>query len=202
MEPDRVQRPPETTEPEVVSRPRTSAEVMSVSRDDRHRFSKPAVSRIRLVAGFGVEGDAHAGATVQHRYHASKDPTAPNRTQVHLIPAELFDELATGGYTVKPGELGENITTRGLELRTLPLGTRLHLGDDAIVELTGLRNPCSLINTYQDGLMKTLIEKDARGRITRKAGIMGIVVGSGTVHPGAIIRVELPLGDPTPLPVV
>jgi MOSC domain-containing protein YiiM len=202
LEPDNVPIASEATRPEAGSGPGTSAEVVSVSRDDRHRFSKPAVPSIRLVAGYGVEGDAHAGTTVQHRYHVSKDPTAPNRTQVHLIPAELFDELAAGGFTVKPGELGENVTTRGLELRALPLGTRLHLGDDAVVELTGLRNPCSLINGYQAGLMKTLIETDAGGRITRKAGIMSIVVASGTVLPGAFIRVELPLGDPAPLPVV
>jgi MOSC domain-containing protein YiiM len=179
-----------------------SAVVVSVSLDDAHRFSKPAAPGIRLVAGIGVEGDAHAGATVQHRYHVKKDPTAPNLTQVHLIPAELFDELAPGGYTVRPGELGENVTTRGVDLTTLPLGTRLHLGADAVIELTGLRNPCSLINGYQDGLMKQLIETDAAGRITRRAGVMSVVATGGAVQPGDSIRIERPDGEQIPLEVV
>ncbi|MFC5929743.1 MOSC domain-containing protein [Cryobacterium melibiosiphilum] len=176
--------------------------VVSVSRDDRHRFSKPAAGSIRLRAGFGVEGDVHAGATTQHRYLLKKDPTRPNLTQVHLIPAELFDDLRSAGFTVAAGELGENVTTRGLSLRTLPLGTRLHLGAGAIVEVTGLRSPCSLINGYQKGLMKTLIGTDAAGQVVRKAGIMGIVVASGTVLPGDTVRVELPAGGPRPLGVV
>jgi len=182
--------------------PAHAAAVVSVSLDAAHRFSKPAAPRIRLLEGLGVEGDAHAGATVQHRYHVKKDPTAPNLTQVHLIPAELFDELAHGGYTVLPGELGENVTTRGIDLTALPRGTRLHLGADAVVELTGLRNPCSLINGYQGGLMKQLIETDAAGRITRKAGVMSVVASGGAVQPGDSIRIELPDGEQVPLDVV
>lgn len=176
--------------------------VVSVSRDDRHRFSKPRVAGIRLIEGFGVEGDAHAGATVQHRHLRAKDPTAPNLTQVHLIQAELFDELAEVGFTVGPGELGENVTTVGLDLLALPLGTRLHLGAGAVVELTGMRNPCSLINGLQKGLMKAVIHTDADGSVIRKAGVMGVVATGGTVVPGDTVRVELPLGVPVPLGVV
>jgi MOSC domain-containing protein YiiM len=178
------------------------AAVVSVSRDDRHRFSKPIVPGIRLIEGFGVEGDAHAGVTVQHRYLRAKDPTAPNLTQVHLIQAELFDELAGAGFTVSAGELGENVTTSGLDLLALPLGTRLHLGRDAVVELTGMRDPCSLINGLQKGLMKAVIGKDAAGRVIRKAGVMGVVAVGGAIVPGDAIRVELPLGEHLPLGVV
>lgn len=176
--------------------------VVSVGRDDGHRFSKPATGSIRLRKGFGVEGDAHAGATTQHRYLLKKDPTRVNLTQVHLIAAELFDDLRAGGYTVAAGELGENVTTRGLQLRALPLGTRLHLGATAVVEVTGLRSPCSLINGYQQGLLKTLFGTDPAGHLVRKAGIMGIVVEGGTVLPGDPVRVALPPGEQRPLRVV
>ncbi len=176
--------------------------VVSVSRDVRHRFGKPAVESILLVEGFGVEGDAHAGATVQHRYLVARDPTAANLTQVHLIPAELFAELTTLGHRVAPGELGENVTTLGIDLIHLPLGARLHLGTDAVVQITGLRSPCSEINGYQKGLMKKLIDTDAAGQVVRRAGVMGIVVHGGTVTPGDEIRVELPAGDQLPLGVV
>jgi MOSC domain-containing protein YiiM len=180
----------------------TPGTVASVSRDDRHRFSKPAAGSIRLVAGFGVEGDIHAGATTQHRYLLKKDPTRANLTQVHLIPIELFDDLRAAGFAVAAGELGENVTTRGLALASLPLGALLHLGADAVVEVTGLRSPCSLINGYQKGLMKTLIGMDSTGYLVRKAGIMGIVLEGGTVLPGDAVRVELPAGEPRPLGVV
>ncbi|KFF59653.1 molybdenum cofactor biosysynthesis protein [Cryobacterium sp. MLB-32] len=176
------------------------AMVVSVSRDDGHRFSKPTVGEIRLVAGHGVEGDSHAGTTTQHRYLVKKDPTRANLTQVHLIQAELFDDL--DGFTVAPGELGENVTTRGLDLMTLPLGARLHLGRDAIVELTGMRSPCSSINGYQKGLMKQLITTDAAGRPHRRAGVMGVVAATGTIRAGDAIRVELPRGEQRPLGVV
>jgi MOSC domain-containing protein YiiM len=182
--------------------PSEQTAVFSVSRDDRHRFSKPATDTIRLIEGFGVEGDVHAGATAQHRYLAAKDPTAPNLTQVHFIPAELFTELAALGYEVAPGALGENVTTVGIDLINLPLGARLHLGDDAVVHITGLRSPCSEINGYQKGLMKVLIGTDAAGQVVRKAGVMGIVVQGGTVSPGDKIRVELPAGERLPLGVV
>ncbi|WP_370448386.1 MOSC domain-containing protein [Cryobacterium sp. TMT2-18-3] len=179
-----------------------AATVESVSRDERHAFSKPTVPDIRLIAGFGVEGDAHAGATTQHRYLIVKDPTRANLTQVHFMPAELFDELRGAGFEVSPGELGENITTRGLDLSGLPRGARLRLGTHAVVEITGVRNPCSLINGYQKGLMKTLIDTDDAGLVIRKAGIMGIVVTGGSVAPGDPIRVRLPAGKHLPLGVV
>jgi MOSC domain-containing protein YiiM len=175
---------------------------MSVSRDDRHRFSKPTVPTITLLEGLGVEGDAHAGVTVQHRYLVRKDPTAPNRTQVHLIAAELFDELEGHGFTVGPGEMGENITTTGIDLIRLPQRTVLHLGAEAAVEITGLRSPCSLINKFQSGLMKACITRDAEGHVIRKAGIMGIVLRGGEVKPGDSIRVELPEGEQLPLETV
>lgn len=152
------------------------------------------------MAGHGVEGDSHAGATTQHRYLVKKDPARPNLTQVHLIQAELFDDLE--GFTVAPGELGENVTTRGIDLMNLPLGARLHLGTDAIVEITGMRSPCSSINGYQQGLMKELITTDAAGRPVRRAGVMGVVAATGTVSANDAIRVELPNGAQLPLGVV
>jgi MOSC domain-containing protein YiiM len=176
--------------------------VISVSRDDQHRFSKPAVSSIRLLAGIGVEGDSHAGATVQHRYAQKRNPQAPNLCQVHFIAAELFEDLATTGYAVEPGELGENVTTGGIDLMILPLHTRLFLGAEAVVSITGMRSPCSLINGYQKGMMKQLINTDAAGIVQRRGGIMGIVITGGVVHPGDGIRVELPAGEQLPLGVV
>ena len=176
--------------------------VVSVSRDDEHHFSKPVVSSIRLLAGLGIEGDSHAGATVQHRYAQRRDPLAPNLCQVHLLAVELFEDLARTGYVVKPGELGENVTTSGIDLMTLPLRTQLHLGREAVVAITGMRSPCSLINGYQKGLMKQLITTDNDGAIRRRGGIMGVVVTSGVVFSGDEIRVELPVGEHLPLGVV
>ena len=171
---------------------RMPGSVVAVSRDDRHRFSKPVVDSITLVEGWGVEGDVHAGPTTQHRYLLKKDPGRENLTQVHLIQAELFAELAGRGFDVGPGNLGENVTTSGIDLLTLPLGTRLHLGADAVVEITGLRSPCSLINKFQDGLMKALISRDEDGHVVRKSGVMGIVVAGGAIGGGDDVRVELP----------
>ncbi|MDH6237690.1 MOSC domain-containing protein [Cryobacterium sp. CG_9.6] len=176
--------------------------VVSVSRDDRHRFSKPPVTEIVLREGFGIEGDAHAGATTQHRYLLKKDPTRPNLTQVHLIGSELFSDLAPAGFSVAPGDLGENVTTAGIDLMTLPEGTLLSLGDDAVVRLTGMRSPCSSINGFQRSLMKTLMPPDAQGHPMRRAGVMGLVTRSGTVRPGDTIRVQLPVGEQRPLVVV
>ena len=176
--------------------------MISVSRDDEHRFSKPVVGSIRLLAGIGVEGDSHAGATVQHLYEKKRNPLAPNLCQVHFMAAELFDDLAPTGYIVAPGELGENVTTAGIDLMTLPLGTRLHLGAEAVVSITGMRSPCSLINGYQKGLMKQLVKTDAAGTVQRRGGIMGIVVTGGVVNPGDGIRAELPVGEQLPLGVV
>lgn len=168
------------------------ATVTAVSSDSDHRFSKLNRPVIRLVAGFGVEGDAHLGVTVQHLSRIAQDPAQPNLRQVHLIHAELFDDLAAAGYTVKPGDLGENVTTRGIDLLTLPVGTVLRLGLDAVVEITGLRNPCLQIDGFRTGLLKQVLGRDAAGEVVRKAGIMGIVLAPGAVHPGDPVTAELP----------
>lgn len=169
--------------------------VLSVSRSPRHGFSKPTEPEIRLVAGVGVEGDAHAGVTVQHRSRRHRPDPPPNLRQVHLIHAELFDEVATGGFVVHPGDLGENVTTLGVELLALPRGTRLHLGRHAVVELTGLRNPCTQIDRFSDGLMRAVLGRDAQGGVVRKAGVMSVVLASGLVRAGDRIGVELPAGS-------
>jgi MOSC domain-containing protein YiiM len=169
-----------------------SGVVIAVSRSPSHTLSKPNEGRIRLLAGLGVEGDAHLGVTVKHRSRVAKDPTVPNLRQVHLIHAELHDELATAGFGLAPGIMGENVTTRGVDLLGLPAGTRLHLGADAIVEVTGLRNPCAQLNKIQPGLMAATLDRDQQGKLIRKAGVMGIVVADGEVCPGDAIRVELP----------
>lgn len=166
--------------------------VSSVSRDEDHRFSKSAVDSITLIAGLGVEGDAHLGRTVQHRSRVAADPSQPNLRQVHLIQAELFDEVAADGHTVEPGDLGENITTRGIDLLSVPRGTILRIGAAAAVEVTGLRNPCAQINTFQPGLLKSVIGYDDAGNLLRRAGIMGVVLQSGAVQPGDEIVIELP----------
>ncbi|MDQ6851541.1 MAG: MOSC domain-containing protein [Actinomycetota bacterium] len=166
--------------------------MVAVSRDGAHRFTKVSVDTITLVPGFGVEGDAHAGATVQHLSRMRRDPSAPNLRQVHLIHAELIDELVAAGYRVAPGELGENVTTRGVDLLALPIGTRLRFGADAVVEVTGLRNPCVQLDRCQDGLMSAVLDRDASGALIRKAGVMSIVLAGGTVHPSDPIEVSLP----------
>jgi MOSC domain-containing protein YiiM len=140
----------------------------------------------------GVEGDAHLGTTVKHRSRVARDPSQPNLRQVHLIHAELHDELRVTGFTVSAGQMGENITTRGVALLELPTGTQLHLGDTAVVEVTGLRNPCAQLDGIQQGLMAAVLGRDAHGNLIRKAGVMGIVVAGGEVRPGDPIRVELP----------
>jgi hypothetical protein len=173
--------------------------VVSVSLDGEHRFSKPRVEEIRLIEGWGVEGDAHAGTTVQHRSRVARNPMEPNLRQVHLIHAELFDEVAEHGYAVRPGELGENITTAGLDLLSLPTGTVLHIGDEAQVEVTGLRNPCDQINGLAPRLLKQMVFRLPDGTVVRKAGVMSVVVAGGTVHPGDRVRVELPAGVPVAL---
>src|SRR3954469_441774 len=168
------------------------ATVAAVSRSQTHSMSKPASDSIRLVAGLGVEGDAHQGATVKHRSRVAKDPTVPNLRQVHLIHAELFDELRGRGFAVSPGLMGENVTTSGVDLLALPTGTRLHLGDEAVVEVTGLRNPCRQLDTLQSGLMAATLDRDVEGNLIRKAGIMAIVVSGGGVRQGDPIRIEAP----------
>ncbi|WP_441242708.1 MOSC domain-containing protein [Tardiphaga sp. 768_D3_N2_1] len=164
-----------------------------------HHFSKTPSLSIRLLAGLGVEGDGHMGALVQHRYDRHRDPARPNLRQVHLIPSELFDELRAKDFTIQPGDLGENITTSGIDLATLPTGTRLQLGASAVIELTGLREPCVLMDRFQQGLKAATQDRDADGRAVHKAGVMAIVVSDGEVAAGDEIGVELPNGTPQPL---
>jgi MOSC domain-containing protein YiiM len=166
--------------------------VVAVSRNAAHSFSKPPCDAIRLCAGLGVEGDAHYGATVQHRSRVARDPSQPNLRQVHLIHAELFHELRAAGFDIAPGQIGENVTTQGLDLLALPAGTRLRFSDDAAVELTGLRNPCVQLNRFRPGLMAAVLDRDAAGDLIRKAGVMAIVLADGMVRPGDSIRVTLP----------
>ena len=166
--------------------------VIAVARDGSHRFSKKPALSIRLLEGLGVEGDAHMGVTVKHRSRVARDPTVPNLRQVHLMQAELFDELAERGFRVAPADLGENITTRGIDLLGLPEGTLLHIGVSAVVEVTGLRNPCVQIDRFQTGLMDAVLDRDAEGGVVRKSGVMGVVRACGDVHPGDAIRVVLP----------
>lgn len=166
--------------------------VTSVSRSSKHEFAKPIQVSIRLLAGLGVKGDAHLGTAVQHRSRVARDPSQPNLRQVHLIHAELHDELRAKGFAVAAGEMGENITTRGIKLLDLPTGATLHIGDSAIVEVTGLRNPCLQLDHFQPGLMAAVLNKDEEGKLIRKAGIMGIVLVGGEVRPDDCIRVELP----------
>ncbi len=157
-----------------------------------HSFSKPVQDAIELTAGMGVVGDAHFGATVRHRSRVAADPDQPNLRQVHLIHEELHDELRSKGFDVAPGVMGENVTTRGVNLLALPVGTVLRLGREAVVVLTGLRNPCKQLNDYQDGLMNAVLDRTPDGNLVRKAGVMAVVVGSGTVRPGDDIAVALP----------
>ena len=176
--------------------------VIAVSSRIGHHFSKTPNLSIRLLKGLGVAGDAHMGETVKHRSRVRKDPTQPNLRQVHLMHAELFDELRAKGFVVRSGELGENVTTSGIDLLALPAGTRLHLGASAVVELTGLRNPCIQIDNFQQGLMAATLDKDANGNLVRKAGIMSIVISEGDVRPGDAIGVEMPAEPHRALQVV
>lgn len=169
-----------------------NAIVTAVSCSTTHSFSKANQSSIQLVTGLGVAGDAHAGATVQHRSRVARDPGQPNLRQVHLIHAELHDELQRSGFRVEAGSMGENITTRGLDLLGLPTETRLHIGERAVVEVTGLRNPCAQLDQFQPGLMAAVLAHDDAGNLIRKAGVMGIVLCDGVVCPGDRIRIELP----------
>jgi MOSC domain-containing protein YiiM len=165
--------------------------VLAVHRSPTHSFSKNPALSIRLIAGLGVEGDAHAGETVKHRSRVARDPTQPNLRQVHLIHAELLDELNAAGFTVQPGDMGENITTRGLDLLALPTGTRLIVGQ-AVIELTGLRNPCVQLDRFRSGLMQATLDRDADGNLIRKAGVMGVVLAGGDVQAGDRIRAQMP----------
>jgi MOSC domain-containing protein YiiM len=166
--------------------------VTAVSSSATHTMSKPTRESIRLLAGLGVEGDAHLGETVKHRSRVARHPARRNLRQVHLIHAELHDELRAAGFELATGQMGENITTRGVDLLALPTGARVHLGATAVVEVTGLRNPCSQLDRIKPGLMAATLGRDQRGNLVRKAGVMGIVRAGGEVRPGDPIRVELP----------
>lgn len=169
--------------------------VFAVSLSQAHTFAKSNQSEIRLLAGLGVEGDAHCGTTVKHRSRVAKDPTQPNLRQVHLIHYELHADLEKKGMPLSPGQIGENITTQGINLLDLPKGTLLQLGKEAVIEVTGLRNPCAQLNGIHKGLLDAVLDRDAAGNLVRKAGIMAIVVTGGVVRPGDAIQVTLPGGE-------
>ena len=166
--------------------------IVAVSKSATHLFRKLNHKSIQLRRGLGVEGDAHMGEKVKHRSRVAKDPNQPNLRQVHLIHAELHDELRERGFNVSAGQLGENITTRGIDLLALPTGSRLCIGKTAVVEVTGLRNPCYQLDDFQAGLMKAVLDRDEQGNLIRKAGVMGIVLTDGEVRVNDGIRVELP----------
>jgi MOSC domain-containing protein YiiM len=176
--------------------------VSTVSSNGVYSFTKPNRESVTLLAGLGVEGDVHAGTTVKHRSRMRRDPSQPNLRQVHLIHEELFEELRAAGFEVSAGQLGENVTTRGIDLLGLPTGTLLRLGDEAVVEVTGLRNPCLQIDGFQDGLLRQVVGRDADGSVRRRAGIMSVVVTGGVVRPGDPVEAELPDGPHVPLDVV
>ena len=166
--------------------------VVAVAKDKKHRFSKSTVSEITLIEGIGVDGDAHAGKTVQHRSRVAQDPSQPNLRQVHIIHTELFCELEQKGFIVGPAELGENIVTQGLDLLSLPQGTLLKTSKGVVMKVTGLRNPCSQIDAYQPGLLAAVLTKKGDGGLIRKSGIMSVVLKGGVVRPGDTIKVQLP----------
>jgi MOSC domain-containing protein YiiM len=175
-------------------------QVLQVSRSELHGFSKTSQPHIRVIAGEGVECDAHRGRTVQHLYLVRKDPTQPNLCQVHLLAAEKLEALAEQGFPVQPGELGENILTHGLDLLTLPTATLLHIGPEAILEVTGLRTPCSQIDAFRAGLQQHMWgERGLDDKRPRDAGIMSIVRTGGLIHPNDPIRIELPPQPHIPL---
>jgi MOSC domain-containing protein YiiM len=166
--------------------------VSAVSCSAGHSLSKGNQRAIRLIEGIGVENDAHAGATVKHRSRVARDPSQPNLRQVHLIHAELHEELRGAGFEVAAGQMGENITTRDVDLLGLPAGARLRIGEAAVVEITGLRNPCAQLDRIQPGLMAAVLGHDSQGNLVRKAGVMGIVVAGGVVRPDDAITIDLP----------
>jgi MOSC domain-containing protein YiiM len=175
------------------------AVVTSVSCSKAHTFTKPTGTTISLVAGLGVQGDAHMGPTVKHRSHIRKFGDIPNLRQVHLIHEELLEELRAGGFNVHAGTIGENVTTRGLDLLALPTGTRLRLGAQAVIEITGLRNPCRQIEAFAPGLLQAVLGRDSDGNLIRKTGVMAVVIAGGDVKAGDAIAVMLPEGERRPL---
>jgi len=172
----------------------TQEQVVAVCAAPGHTMSKPVLDRVELVAGHGVAGDAHYGELVQHRIRVRQDPTQPNLRQVHLIHAELLDELVAAGFPVSPGLLGENITTRGLDLLGLPTGARLEFPGGPVLELTGLRNPCRQLNDLMPGLMPAVLDQAPDGSLIRKAGVMAVVLVGGLVSTGDAITVRRPAG--------
>jgi MOSC domain-containing protein YiiM len=177
----------------------SAPKIIAVSRSKTHSFSKRNEMSIRLVEGLGVEGDAHFGATVKHRHSIQKNPHAPNLRQVHLIDAERLEEFARDGFDVQPGEMGENVTVRGVNLLDLPQGTKLQLGERVLIEITGLRKPCSLIDKFKTGLLAETISRREDGRVLWKAGVMSVVLRGGDIHTGDAITVILPEGPHRPL---
>ncbi len=173
--------------------------VISVASSATRSFSKTPRAHIHLLAGMGIEGDSHAGVCVKHRSRVAIDPTQPNLRQVSLLHSEVFDEVAALGFVLQPGDIGENITTEGVDLLSLPRGTCLHIGATAVVELTGLRNPCKQIDTFQKGLLKAFVGRDANGGIVLKAGVMSVVRVGGEVCVGNSIAVVLPDGECMPM---
>lgn len=176
-----------------------TGEVVAVAKSATHTMTKPLDDVIEIVAGLGVQGDAHQGETVKHRSRVKRDPTQANLRQVHLIHSELHDELRAQGFEIAPGVMGENVTTRGVDLLGLPTGTKLRLGASVVVEITGLRNPCAQLDGIQPGLMKATLDRDAEGNLVRKAGVMSVVLTGGQVRPGDAIRVDLPEEPHQPL---
>lgn len=185
------------------SPPDASGSVVAVHRSADHTFSKAAETEIMLLAGLGVEGDAHAGARVTHRSRVAKDPNQPNLRQVHLVMTELLDEVRSAGHAIDAGTLGENITTEGLDLIGLPVGSILRIGDDALVALTGLRNPCKQIHGVGSGVLKMMFTDGQPygrpGEQIGRTGVMGVVVAGGVVRPNDMISVRYPAGPLTPM---
>ena len=167
--------------------------IIALSTSSTHSFSKTNQDSIELIVGIGIKGHAHAGEKVKHRSRVARDPNQPNLRQVHLIHSELHEELKEKGFNVSPGDIGENITTKGIDLLNLPTHTLLHLGDEAKIKITGLRNPCAQLNTFQPGLMSAVLDKDEAGNIVRKSGVMSVVVSGGIVRTGDRITIELPI---------
>ena len=169
-----------------------TAQVTSVSRSGSHSFSKPTCTSIQLIEGLGVEGDAHSGKTVKHRSRVAMDPSQPNLRQVHLIHSELHDELIEQGFNVAPGVMGENITTKGIDLLGLPRDSMLHIGEKAVIQIIGLRNPCKQLEDYQKGLLGAVLDKTPDGELIRKSGVMAIVISGGIIKPNDFIKIQFP----------
>jgi len=169
-----------------------SGKVHSLSSSAQHSFSKHTTHQVEVIKGIGIKGDAHAGVKVKHRSRVAKDPNQPNLRQIHLIHLELLKELVAKGYTVNPGDLGENITTEGISILNLPKDTILKIGENVAIQITGLRNPCHQIDKFQKGLLKEVVGKNDAGDIIRMAGIMAIVLEGGMIKVNDEILVELP----------